>query len=352
MKVSAVVVNFHTSDLLPGLFSSLKGQHFMHEIVVSDNSQDNIPCDELSEASDLYVRVLENSSNLGFGNAVNMALKEVSGDYVLIVNPDVIFLPGSVYALVKACEHLNCHVAGPRFYWDDQKNFRLPPATGESMWLELAAQSAAYSAFDAELFSFHWALRHEHFWLKDQPFYEPFLSGACLLVSLSWLKKNEHILFDKRFFLYYEDTDLCVNLYAMGIRPLCVPGAEVIHYWNQSPGENKQSLMQQSCSAFWLKHYGCTPPKRGTPACKSTDCFDLGKISQGYIFECPADFDSPLFFEFAVDPLFVPFAQADMSRPEFTFPRAVWERLAPGDYYARIRSPLSGVQVCWKWKKG
>lgn len=357
MNVSAIAVNYHTASLLPGLCDSLHGQDFLEELIIVSNSRENISTDILEKNCGIPVRVLVNMTNIGFGAGVNRAIPEVSSDFLLIINPDTRLVRGCIKAMVEACKELACPLAGPRFYWDDQKLFRLPPATGDSLWLGFANRSASRFELDADLLTFYWTLRHDRFWSLDEPFFEPFLSGACLLADTSWIREMNNILFDERFFLYYEDTDLCVRAMADGIRPLCIPGAEVIHYWNQSPDppQSKSKLMEKARHQFMEKHYGKSAqyPEIGDCASLSWNIIepDTKENLPVFCWDTTHNVTGQLYFEFGLTPHFVPFAQAQVVGNRFALPRQIQDCLAPGNYYFRLRSPVSGLNKIWKWNK-
>ena len=357
MSVSAIVVNYYTAALLPELCASLHGQDFLQELVIVENSREYISTQFLEKKSGFPVRVLENKANVGFAVAVNQAIQKVCADFVLIVNPDARLLKGCVRAMVQTAQMQPCPLVGPRFYWDDEKLFRLPPATGDNLWLGFAGQSAGGFALDAELLSFYWTLRHERFWSMQEPFFEPFLSGACLLVDTSWIREMHNILFDERFFLYYEDTDLCVRAMAQGIRPMCAPEAGVIHYWNQSPDPalSKSELIKKARNQFMEKHYGklTSYPEITESVSSSLNFSEPGKENNLPFFCWDAHIleSKNIYFEFGLNPYFVPFAQANVTENCFTLPVPIHERLFPGNYYFRLRSPVSGLKKIWKWNK-
>ncbi len=357
MSVSAIVINYHTAALLPDLCSSLKGQDFLRELIVVSNSDDNIAVDVLEKKGNIPVRLVKNKFNKGFGAAVNQVIPKVRTEFLLIINPDARLLPGCIRAMVEVCRQLRSPLAGPRFYWDDQKRFRLPPATGDCLWLSCAGHSASRSRLDADLFSFYWILRHDRFWSIQEPFFEPFLSGACLMIATSWIKEMNHLLFDERFVLYYEDTDLCVTSMDRGIRPLCVPDAEVIHYWNQSPEPetSKSVLMKNAQIQFMEKYYRKMPsfPENMQPDSGGREYSEPGQKNGIPVFswESNAAGGQPLYFEFGLTPYFVPFAQARVEANEFTLPLEIWKCLSPGRYYFRLRSPSTGLKKIWKWIK-
>lgn len=351
MSIAVVIVNYHTEHLLAEVLAPLVGHDLVREIFVIDNSgglQGNGFLLEFPK-----VRLLGNGTNIGFGAAVNMAAELSSCRWLLIINPDMLLLPGCIDAMLQAALAHNVPLVGPRFFWDEGRIFRLPPATGQSWWLGLGHDCGSRHWLDGELYSFYWTLRHDRFWSQKEPFFEPFLSGACLLLDLAWLQSWDDHVFDARFFLYFEDTDLCVRVLERGQRPLCVPTAEVVHFWNQAPGENKMELMDQACTAFWFKHYQACPGRMDSAGeQKQKKWKELGPIGPGFEFAWPEQTNTKtLFFEFGLDPLFVPFAQARIEGNSFVFPGSMWDRLAPGAYFSRIRCPVQGELLIWRWKK-
>ena len=347
MSISAIIVNYHTAELLPPLLADLKDCREISEILVVDNSR------ELSDTKRFFsdIRIIVNEHNNGFGAAVNQGAEVAIGEWLLIVNPDIRLEKGCVENLLDVAQCCNSPIVGPRFYWDEDHRFRIPPATGGSLWLEFAAKSAGNYRLDAELFMFYWIMRHERFWEAHEPFFEPFLSGACLLINKAW---SGNKIFDERFFLYFEDTDLCVRALSDNLRPVCVPSAVAVHYYNQSPNPEKGKfcLMEESSNAFMNKIYGSV----SFPAFEGKDFMpeitDLGLITEAYGFDKKNILkDDKYYFEVGVNPLLVPFVQTEIREDVFYFPKQIWNRIAPGQYFCRMRGSLSGIQKVWTWKK-
>jgi hypothetical protein len=234
--------------------------------------------------------------------------------------------------------------------------FRLPPSTGSCLWLDVANKIAQSFALDAELFSFYWTLRHERFWEATEPFFEPFLSGGGLLIRRNWIEPVGAQLFDERFFLYFEDTDLCVRALKNGVRPLCVPRAYAIHYYDQSPSPSgtKADFMAQAQRLFMGKYYQ-QDVRLSFPEVQTyrpSMMIDLGDVQSVPRFEVTnASIPDDSFFEIAVSPHFVPFAQTDMRAESFEIPGDIWNRLSKGQYYSRVRSRLLGTLKAWTWRK-
>ena len=353
MKTTAIIVNYFTSNFLPPLLEVLNNDAFIHTIVIVDNSNEVV----LKKTTEYFskVRLLQFEKNVGFGAAINCVAKKYKADYYLLVNPDTLPEVGLVENLIKGIEDSDALIAGPRFYWDDEKSFRLPPALGYSWGIQNAMQAANHTAADAKLASFDWSIRHERFWKETEPFYEPFLSGACLLIKndTSFFKSGE--FFDERFFLYYEDTDLCMKALLQNKTMVCVPKAEIVHYWNQSPSEKKGTFMTQSQERFIEKYYGTIlnlSADKNLRSLSESNITDLGEITSSSTFEIQniKEIES-YFFELGLNSWFVPFAQTDFSKSNFQITEQVWNHLSPGEYFCRIRNTKNQTLKTWKWKK-
>jgi N-acetylglucosaminyl-diphospho-decaprenol L-rhamnosyltransferase len=350
VSISAIVVNYRTAQLLPPLLAYLKACREVSEILVIDNSG------ELAGAgpSGPGVRVLVNEVNRGFGVAVNQAAGIATGEWLLVVNPDVRLEGRCVETLMEAAIRHGAPIVGPRFYWDDAHQFRIPPATGSSLWLEFARNAAGRHRLDAELFLFYWILRHDRFWDAREPFFEPFLSGACLLINREWAFQSEGKPFDERFFVYFEDADLCARALQGDRRPLCVPGATAVHYYDQSPSpeRGKLDLMGESSRAFLGKYYGSVsfPALEGGGYVPNVT--DMGPLTEpfGFTRETASE-DEKVTFEVGISALMVPFVQTEIRAERFQFPAPIWDRIAPGRYFGRLRGSLSGVRKVWTWTK-
>jgi GT2 family glycosyltransferase len=350
MKISAIIVNYFSGIFLSNLLKVLNNEKLILEIFIVNNSLD----EDLSIViSHFYkVQLITNEHNIGFGKAVNQAAKVSSGDWLLIINPDTLPDKDCIKKLLAGAEKSNALIAGPRFFWDDNKVFKFPPAIGYSWWSNTAMESASRFNLDAKLLSFYWNIRHERFWKETKPFFEPFLSGALLLIKNDKNYFTDGKIFDERFFLYYEDTDLCAKALTDERIIVCVPDAYAIHYWNQSPHENKSLMMVESLSQFCNKYYQQDMAEFPVANFLPENYVDLGAINYPYNFNfnyVPSN--SPVLFEFGVNPFFVPYVQAVVRKSPFTFPKSVWEKLAIGTYFTRIRFANNKTLIIWKWTK-
>ncbi len=376
MNISAIIVNYYNVSLLEGVLTDLVCHPAMDKIYIVDNSDDvdkgilNNCAGFDNSGGGSRIEILKPGKNIGFGAGVNLAAEKIRTRFVLIVNPDVRLLNGCIDNLLEAALDNNAVLTGPRFFWDDKKTFRLPPSQGTSSWMDFALTSAQSNRLDAEHLSFYWQIRHQRFWQMNEPFIEFFLSGACVLIDRKWAFKNNNAVFDKRFFLYFEDNDISVRAMYDGHPPLCVPAAEALHYYAQSPEpeKGKVSLLETSHREFKKKYYGNIKylPKifgksdsgfnRSEPEPEdkgnliNNPCFDLKGLHP-----C-----GQLYFEIGINSVFIPFVQADIvhtmrrrrfDEELFVMPDDIWRKLSKGIYYSRIRDTIKGILKVWKWQK-
>ncbi|MBK8637283.1 MAG: glycosyltransferase family 2 protein [Chromatiaceae bacterium] len=376
MTVGVIIVNYFTEELLRPLVRSLVEFPMIREVIVFDNGNP-YPL----ALGDGMPRVMGEGRNIGFAAAVNRAFTALSTDYVLLLNPDLRIDVAAVERLLTTSRRYRCPMVGPRFYWDDERLFRLPPATGALRWLGLGAD--APSSLDGQLRGHYWALVHDHYWSQRSPFRQPFLPGACLLLDSNWVRRRGCV-FDERYFMYYEDTDLCIEAQREGWMPLCIPGAEVVHYWDQSPEPDggKERMMAEAGLA--LRHKFGLPEQDAVntlpllPQVPWVPPLNLGQITEAPQLGVKA-FPAGTTFELAIEPGFVPFAQARLGPGGLTpddkcfgvrnlvrlaksrswmgrastisIPDKLWSRLRAGCYYARLRGPDGTVGNQWVWRR-
>jgi len=351
--ISAITVNYHTESYLRELLRLLGRESLIEEIIVVNNSPEPLHF-EPKDNIDKRIRLISNLENLGLAKAVNQAAEIAVCPDLLLINPDVMPLEDSIAILYKTAKKWSAPIAGPRFFWDDGKIFRLPPAEGASLFWQSALAAAQVNPVDERLVSFYWQIRFDRFWQARDPIYEPFLGGACLLVNAQVLSRKN--LFDERFFLYYEETDLCYEAIKNDLRVLCVPQAEMIHYWGMSPApsKSKPDLRAASAKIFIEKHYPGVPiPAFSKKMRTGHEIKELKHLEPPIRFSIPSVPDTALYLEVGANPYFIPFAQANVSANDtFVLPEEIWLGMEPREYYVRIRGDLSGTIRTWKFNKG
>ncbi len=202
------------------------------------------------------VRLLVNSRNVGFAAACNRAIRETRGDLVLLLNPDACLRPGALATLAGYLErHPRVAIVGPRLLAPDGSL----PADSSATGLPPGFVQALF-----EYTRLHrWFPRSRHFrdyflldWDRSTDRAVAMVQGACFLVRRSLLDALGGL--DERFFLYFEETDLCARAIAVGAEVHYVAGAAATHVGGHSMPDQRQSARHfiASLYAYHRKHYG------------------------------------------------------------------------------------------------
>lgn len=244
--IAAVLVNYNAgSELvlaLQSLATDLAGREW--EAVVVDNASVD-GSDRLAHAFAPRVRLICNATNVGFGRAVNQGVAACSAPSVLIMNPDCQVHAGAVAALLAQLDaHDACAVVGPRVLDPNgavQGSARGDPdmvtglfgRTGRLReWFPLLPAAQRNVVTDAAIGN------------GTPSVVVDWVSGACMMVRRSAFEAVGG--FDARYFMYWEDADVCRRLRARGYHVRYVPGATVVH----QVGHSSRTARAASIRAF------------------------------------------------------------------------------------------------------
>lgn len=234
-KVSIIIVNYNSSRLLAGCIKSIM-QHTkdldFEIIVVDNNSEPYLSCLIAQKFGHTpRIRVIQLSQNIGFGAANNYAIGMAAGEYLFFLNPDTLLCNNAIKELSDFLDNNpSTGACGGNLY-----NNAMMPAFSYRKFLpgiiheldELSNNLISGIFFRGN--SFHN--------LSGKPIKTGFISGADLMVRKKVLEKTGS--FNKKFFLYFEETDLCRRIKKCGMMIHNVPKAKIIH---MEGGSIKNSL--------------------------------------------------------------------------------------------------------------
>lgn len=266
-EIAAIIVNYNAGAELERALRSIAddlADHAWEGVVV-----DNASIDGSGAAVDAFaanVRLARNSTNVGFARAVNQGLAATSAPHVLIMNPDCRLMAGAAGTLRAILDaHPQCAIVGPRILNPDgsmQGSARGDPdmLTGLFGRTTLLRKLSPFLPIAKRNIVVDEALRG-----GEESVIVDWLSGACMLARREALDAVEG--FDERFFLYWEDADLCRRLRARGYHIRYVPGATAIHRVGQSSRTARVSAIRafhESAYLYYARHVAPAPlnPKR------------------------------------------------------------------------------------------
>ena len=253
MKISVVIVNYnvkyYVGQCIDSVRRALRG--IDSEIIVVDNHSRDGSVDYLSKIEG--VRIIESGHNLGFSKANNIAIRQSTAEYVLMLNPDTIVAEDAIRMIIDfADSHPQAGGIGVRMHNDWGTTAResrrgLPsPMTSFYKIIGLSKRLPQHRKYG----------RYYMGWLPwDSPSRIEVVSGACFLVRRKAL--DEVGLMDEDYFMYGEDIDLSYRLLKSGWENWFVP-ADIIHYKGESTQKtsfNYVHVFYNAMLIFMRKHY-------------------------------------------------------------------------------------------------
>jgi GT2 family glycosyltransferase len=365
--ISAIIVNYHSAHSTVRAVSSLFSPEQQEEvdIWVVDNSESEEEARFLKTELNDTCHLLVNSKNVGFGAACNQVFERTRGDWILLLNPDAYLEEGALKALRSFMEkHPRVGAAGPLIYWDKGHNFLLPPSPSPSPWRELLTfPSNSLRARLTWLNSLWWRYQSLRVWQAAGPKRQHNLSGGHVLLRRTAVNRAGG-LFDTRFFLYYEDTDLFLRIRRAGFDLFVVPEAVVVHQFSgcaRYKEQWKREEMAKSGILFMEKHYGnhmayrlAQRQQAGPGPTQSIPVItDLGIPQSPPVFSIPNKWYSGWLLEWSPNPFMFPAAGYPSKGNEAIFPQEVWSILPQGKQFVRLgssRNFLLPLKI-WQWEK-
>lgn len=219
-KVSVIIVSWNRKEMLQRCLYSLTKQTYQDfEIIVVDNGS--------TDGAECYATI-RNATNLGFAKAANQGIAASVGEYVALINNDAAANRFWIEELVKSADRP--HDGQPGMY--ASKVIR-PDGSLES--------AGCYVYHDGNGMCIRDGRRPD------------FPSGCAAMYRRDMLDRIG--LFDERFFMYNEDTELGVRAKLAGYSCDYVPTAIVTHYGASHNNLTKLWRNERNRILLLMKHY-------------------------------------------------------------------------------------------------
>lgn len=226
--VSIVVVNYNAGDLLVACIGLCLDQ--AGEVILVDNASSDGSTQKVSRrfGENTRLRIICNTSNLGFAVACNIGANAAIGRFILFLNPDCVLVEGAVSQLVLALEATpSAGMAGGLLLNEDGTEQMGGRRAVPTPWRSLVR------AFHLSRFAHRWPRIFSDFNLHKQPLPgSPIeveaISGACAMVKRKAMMDVGP--WDEAYFLHCEDLDLCMRYRQKDWSILFVPASRIVHY--------------------------------------------------------------------------------------------------------------------------
>lgn len=223
--ISVVIVSYNTKDLLRNCLKSIQSGDagLVSEIIVVDNKSSDGSQQMVAEEFP-QVLLIKNSENLGYAKAVNRGISQSRSKYILVLNPDIEVMEGSILNLWRFMEtHPDVGIAGAQLLNPDG-SIQMSCRTFYTFPVFLLRRTPLGRLFpNAKVLRKHLMADWDH--QSDREV--DWVLGACLMVRREALDRVGGM--DERFFLYFEDVDWCYRMKKHGWKVYYVHSAKMKH---------------------------------------------------------------------------------------------------------------------------
>jgi len=226
--VSVIVLNYNAGELLLNCVDSLKKSKYTNlEILVVDNISSD---DSQKKCKEKFpdIKLIQNEENLGYCGGNNVGIKEVTGEFIVILNPDTIVDPNWLNGLISAYEKFGEGLYQPKILSLNEKD--IIQSTGNML----------------HVFGFGFARDKGNKVIDKKEEIERigYASGTCLFTSRKIIEKIG--LLDEFLFLYHDDLDLGWRAAQIGINSYYIPDSKIFHV-------ESYSLKWSAKKFYWLE---------------------------------------------------------------------------------------------------
>jgi len=220
MKLSFIIVNFQSEKYLARCLFSVKEKvlNMEYEIIVVNNDK------ALKASLPKEIRLINSEKNIGFGAACNLGAKDAQGEILCFLNPDTEIISENIGGLMQEFNNASIGIIGPKLV--DEKNNTQEWIAGK----EITVWSTLLNNFGYK--------RDKKIWESAVPVECAWVTGAAMFIRKDAFQKLGG--FDEKFFMYFEDIDLCRRARHLGHKVLYFPEFIIKHFGGKSFTDKKK----------------------------------------------------------------------------------------------------------------
>lgn len=247
--LSILIVNWNTRELLRRCLDAVAATvKEPHELLVVDNGSQDGSAAMVREQFP-HALVIGNPQNRGFAAAVNQALAQAGGEFLLLLNSDTQVQPAAVETMVRYLrEHPRVGICGGRLR-DAQSRVQHSFGNGPTIWSE-TLRKLVWNPWTRSGWGGRWLERRYR-----RPTTVEWVLGACLMIRRGTIAQIGPL--DEDYFFYFEEVDWCRRARDAGWTVVYLPTAEVLHLGGQSVAQAPARMAHEyrkSQRRYYQKH--------------------------------------------------------------------------------------------------
>ncbi|MCX6795296.1 MAG: glycosyltransferase family 2 protein [Candidatus Falkowbacteria bacterium] len=254
MKLSIIIVSYNVNHKLranlQAIFSSVNAPEF-EVFVIDNNSSDGSAVMVGSEFP--QVTLIANTDNLGFAKANNQAIKLAKGEFILLLNPDMLVTPETLAEAVSAAQERPEAVVSSIKLVDEKGEIIPHIRRFPQLFDQLMVILKIPHLFPGVLNSY---LDKKFDYQKEAAVDS--VRGAFFLINCkAWQKISgeKKPFLDERYFIWFEEVDFCRQVREKGGEIWYFPSASCLDYVGASFSQVNRSIKQQYFRDSMLKYF-------------------------------------------------------------------------------------------------
>ncbi len=243
-SVDVIIVTYESSRHVAGAIAGLKASDEVGRVIVVDNASSDGSAEAARRAGADVVR--QNDHNVGFARAVDIGLRDVRGDFVLLHNPDARIAPAALSRLRATLKREpGAAIVAPLLRHDGY----LSTGAGRSATVVRRVGLCIPLVGRAPRFRPEYAPPADK-WAVARVVDVDYVFGAAMLLDRAFFATVGGL--DERFFLFAEDEDICRRAHAAGRRVILDGGAVADHIGGASCADRAVTEAQRLFSTYRL----------------------------------------------------------------------------------------------------
>ncbi|TSC94111.1 MAG: glycosyltransferase [Candidatus Berkelbacteria bacterium Athens1014_28] len=248
LELSIIIVDYKSLNFTLKLIASIEEfcKEINYEIIVVDNDPSADSAEKLKKkfTNKKNYKILKAKKNAGFGSGNNLGAKVAKGEYLLLLNPDTEIVDDSIEKMLDfLSKHAEIGALSPILYQKDASTIQRHSFGKFQTLLLVIFRRQAGSSFPRSRES------------TNSFFYSEMITAAALMIKKDLFNKIGG--FDEKYFMYFEDEDLCREISKLGYKNAVLITAKIIHHEGQSStSKEKKQFYYKSQDYYWQKWNG------------------------------------------------------------------------------------------------